>query len=921
MARIAEQLTAAADLDQHPLQDPRRASSITGLPDLMTTGPGRSSSSPAAPAAPSSRAACSTSSATTSSSSPTRRRHRDLRRPRLPRPGPRAPSGSPSASTSAAGASTATPSPSWTRCASSARRRLVQPRRPRPRHRPATARQLLAEGATLDRGASRRSPRRSASPRACCRCATSRCAPGCWPAARWRGLPGVPDPRARAQGPVDGVELRRDRRGARPPPRCSTRSPPPRAIVIGPSNPVISIGPILAVPGDARGAAATARARRRGLPDRRRRGAQGPDRARSWRAPACPLDAAGIARAYAGPARRAGRRRGRPRRRRAPRWPRRHADGGRRRAARARRRRRALDLSPTTFSRHDEGTSSRRPPGQALRRRQAAARRRRPARGDRGRSPRRCSPTCSRRCAARSSDRRRRRRHRASPARRRSPAPTAPQVDPRRPRTAATARPPRAASPGRSSDGALRVLLLPGDCPPLDAARARRAGAPARRRRPTSSIVPDRHGTGTNALRAHARPTRSTPSFGPGSRARHERAGAATPASHVARRGDRARSCSTSTPPTTSTRSPTRARGRAAPQRRVAHPRRCSAACSGDDARCARLAARTGLPEVAPGDDLAALIAAAAERAAARPATCSSSRTRSSPRPRARSRTLADVIPATARARFGAPSTARTRGQVQVVLDETAEVLRAERGVLICRTHHGFVCANAGVDTSNAARGRGSSLLPRDPDATARALRAALPGPRPAVVITDSLRPRLAPRPVRRRDRRRRARAARRLARAPRRRAAASCTRRGSRSPTRPRPPPTSSRDKDAREPAVLVRGLDALRHAPTTAPARRRCCARATRTSSPEADRASQAAAAVGLRRPRVQTRAPRTPRPANAADHDGCAGRRPRRHDLAHRRRRLHADRRLLGTRAGGARRRSRSRRSRRAWRRPPA
>ena len=39
---------------------------------------------------------------------------------------------------------------------------------------------------------------------------------------------------------------------------------------------------------------------------------------------------------------------------------------------------------------------------------------------------------------------------------------------------------------------------------------------------------------------------------------------------------------------------------------------------------------------------------------------------------------------------------------MQVVLDETAEVVRAERGVLICRTRHGFVCANAGVDASNA---------------------------------------------------------------------------------------------------------------------------------------------------------------------------------------------------------------------------
>ena len=52
---------------------------------------------------------------------------------------------------------------------------------------------------------------------------------------------------------------------------------------------------------------------------------------------------------------------------------------------------------------------------------------------------------------------------------------------------------------------------------------------------------------------------------------------------------------------------------------------------------------------------------------------------------------------------------------VQVVLDESAELVRAERGVLICRTHHGFVCANAGVDQSNAPASGEVVLLPEDP--------------------------------------------------------------------------------------------------------------------------------------------------------------------------------------------------------------
>ena len=78
---------------------------------------------------------------------------------------------------------------------------------------------------------------------------------------------------------------------------------------------------------------------------------------------------------------------------------------------------------------------------------------------------------------------------------------------------------------------------------------------------------------------------------------------------------------------------------------------------------------------------------------------------------------------------------------VQAVLDESAEVLRASHGVLICVTHHGFVCANAGVDQSNTADPGEIVLLPEDPDLSARALREALGGRlgvRPAIVISDS---------------------------------------------------------------------------------------------------------------------------------------------------------------------------------------
>ena len=78
---------------------------------------------------------------------------------------------------------------------------------------------------------------------------------------------------------------------------------------------------------------------------------------------------------------------------------------------------------------------------------------------------------------------------------------------------------------------------------------------------------------------------------------------------------------------------------------------------------------------------------------------------------------------------------------VQAVLDESAELLRARDGVLICVTRHGFVCANAGVDHSNTSGDGEVVLLPEDPDASARRLRGGVElalGTRPAVVISDS---------------------------------------------------------------------------------------------------------------------------------------------------------------------------------------
>ena len=79
--------------------------------------------------------------------------------------------------------------------------------------------------------------------------------------------------------------------------------------------------------------------------------------------------------------------------------------------------------------------------------------------------------------------------------------------------------------------------------------------------------------------------------------------------------------------------------------------------------------------------------------------------------------------------------------QIEVVLRETRRIVRMERGVIISETHHGFVCANAGVDASNVPGEDVVCLLPVDPDASAARIRDALvsrAGADVAVVVSDS---------------------------------------------------------------------------------------------------------------------------------------------------------------------------------------
>ncbi len=149
-----------------------------------------------------------------------------------------------------------------------------------------------------------------------------------------------------------------------------------------------------------------------------------------------------------------------------------------------------------------------------------------------------------------------------------------------------------------------------------------------------------------------------------------------------------------------------------------------------------------GLPELGTGDDLGAMIVAAAGRAgiALGGGQVVVVAHKAVSKAEGAVVTLTDVRPGN-RAVELAAQLGKDARHVQVVLDESAHVLRAERGVLITRTHHGWVCANAGVDASNATAADTLVLLPRDPDASARRLRQRLHelvGALPAVLISDS---------------------------------------------------------------------------------------------------------------------------------------------------------------------------------------
>lgn len=155
------------------------------------------------------------------------------------------------------------------------------------------------------------------------------------------------------------------------------------------------------------------------------------------------------------------------------------------------------------------------------------------------------------------------------------------------------------------------------------------------------------------------------------------------------------------------------------------------------------LLAPDGIPEIHPGDDLGAIIADALRNAGIglRQDDVLVVTQKVVSKAEGRLVELASINPSPGAREF-AERWGKDPRQVELVLRESAEVVRmAEGGLIISRTPHGFVCANAGVDLSNVGDGDVATLLPLDPDASARGLverLRELTGVRPAVVVSDS---------------------------------------------------------------------------------------------------------------------------------------------------------------------------------------
>ncbi|MPZ23332.1 MAG: coenzyme F420-0:L-glutamate ligase [Dehalococcoidia bacterium] len=144
-----------------------------------------------------------------------------------------------------------------------------------------------------------------------------------------------------------------------------------------------------------------------------------------------------------------------------------------------------------------------------------------------------------------------------------------------------------------------------------------------------------------------------------------------------------------------------------------------------------------GIPEVRPGDDLAGLLTEASDP---RDGDILVVTQRIVSKAEGRLVDLAEITPS-AFAQGFAQRWDKDPRMVELVLRESRRIVRMDRGIIIAETHHGLVCANAGIDASNVVGESMVCLLPVDPDASAGALRRGIrerTGADVAVVITDT---------------------------------------------------------------------------------------------------------------------------------------------------------------------------------------
>ncbi|HEX3177434.1 MAG TPA: coenzyme F420-0:L-glutamate ligase [Methylomirabilota bacterium] len=148
-----------------------------------------------------------------------------------------------------------------------------------------------------------------------------------------------------------------------------------------------------------------------------------------------------------------------------------------------------------------------------------------------------------------------------------------------------------------------------------------------------------------------------------------------------------------------------------------------------------------GIGEVRPGDDIARIVldAAARQQTALQRGDVLVISQKIVSKAEGRLLRLSDVTPSAVAAGLAA-GLGRDPRLVEVILRESRRVVRMDRGILVTETHHGWVCANAGVDQSNVDADT-VALLPEDPDRSARALAErwrASTGGEVAVIVADT---------------------------------------------------------------------------------------------------------------------------------------------------------------------------------------